>query len=164
MLPFGVLTSPASAALSGAVRLAWISESLQEIGQRQSREGLLEGGQPSPAPPGAWSSAGEAPPGLCLQLLRTGALVTGGRGADVPLAPAPRQAHFLAQRVLLPLCLPCRLGHLDPSKGASFWRSFWSFWRSYTSVLACASLGFLTHEAPSFLTILTNFRWTIHWH
>lgn len=52
MLPFGVLTSPASAALSGAIHLAWISESLQEIGQRQSREGLLGVGSPALPHPG----------------------------------------------------------------------------------------------------------------
>ena len=49
-------------------------------------------------------------------MLQNGALVTGGRGADVSLAPASRQAHFLAQQVLLPLCLPCRVGRLDPPK------------------------------------------------
>lgn len=122
MLPFGVLTSPASAVLSGVVHLAWISESLQDIGQKQSREGLLEGANPALPHPGHGALWGEAPPGPCLANAPDWCPGYQGKGCRCPLAPASWHAHFLAQQVLLPLCLPCRMGHPDPSKGPSFWR------------------------------------------
>ena len=91
------LTSPASPVLSGAIHLAWISESLQETGWRRSHEGLLEGGRPSSVPPRAQSSAGRGPTGTpsdkCSHssssgMLPPSALVTGGRGAGVALVLA----------------------------------------------------------------------------
>lgn len=122
-LPSGVLTSPASAVLSGAVHLAWISESLQETGQRQSREGLLEGGQPSPAPPGAWSSAGRGPTGTLSGKCSGLVPWLPGEGVQVSPWPQPPDMHTpWYNRSFLPVCLPCCMGHLDPSKGPSFWR------------------------------------------
>lgn len=62
-----LLTSPASAVLFGEIHLAWISESLQETGWRQSHEGLLKGYRPSSALSQVTQALqGAAPSGACL--------------------------------------------------------------------------------------------------
>lgn len=86
MLPLASSLSPAPAALSGAVRLADFRVAAGDRTETEP-EGLLRGPACALAPIRGMELR-EAPPGLCLQLLRTGALLP-GKGCRCPLAPAP---------------------------------------------------------------------------
>lgn len=130
--------------------------------RRQDRDravrGCWRGANPALPHPGHRALRGEAPPGPCLANAPDWHPGYRGKGCRYPPGPS---------------LLGCTL---LGTTGPSYPFAFLAAWATLILpkarasgeklhlFLSCASLGFLTHEASSFLTILTNFKWTTQWH